>query len=246
MFTGLVETSGLLVSLELLPISPRPNTIQSLDPQEIGRRLTIAVPEWFLTSLGDSIAVNGCCLTDLGNYDKPFEKPFEKPFDKPSEKPKSVSDDLTKADSLSRFVRFDVSPESLSKTNLSKLQKGSLVHLERALLPTTRLGGHMVLGHVDGKGIVNEVVPKDGFWYLSIKISKELSRYVVSKGSLAIDGVSLTVNRIVDEKDFSSVEFMLIPHTWQLTRFSQVAVGDEINIEVDILAKHLERLHQRS
>lgn len=104
----------------------------------------------------------------------------------------------------------------------------------------------MVLGHVDGKGLVNEVVPKDGFWYLSIKISRELSRYVVSKGSLAIDGVSLTVNRIVDEKDFSSVEFMLIPHTWQLTRFSQVAVGDEINIEVDILAKHLERLHQRS
>lgn len=238
MFTGLVETSGLLVSLELLPVSPRPNTIQSSDPQESGRRLTIAVPEWFLTSLGDSIAVNGCCLTDLGNYDKPFEKP--------SEKPKSVGDDLTRTDSLSRFVRFDVSPESLSKTNLSKLQKGSLVHLERALLPTTRLGGHMVLGHVDGKGLVNEVVPKDGFWYLSIKISRELSRYVVSKGSLAIDGVSLTVNRIVDEKDFSSVEFMLIPHTWQLTRFSQVAVGDEINIEVDILAKHLERLHQRS
>lgn len=139
-------------------------------------------------------------------------------------------------------LTFHVSPETLSKTSLAELKIGSLVNLERAMRPTDRLGGHIVLGHVDGTGEITKIEAHSGFWFVEIKISRNLSRYVVSKGSIAIDGVSLTVNALRDEQDSSYLSFMLIPVTWSSTRFHGTHIGSRVNIEVDMIAKHVERL----
>jgi riboflavin synthase len=139
-------------------------------------------------------------------------------------------------------LTFHVSPETLSKTSLGQLKPKSKVNLERAIRPTDRFGGHMVLGHVDGVSRVLEVKEEAGFWNLIIDLQTGLSKYTVSKGSIAIDGVSLTINSIEEVANKSHLSFMLIPVTWQTTALSQLKVNDIVNIEVDILAKHVERL----
>lgn len=139
-------------------------------------------------------------------------------------------------------LTFHVSPETLAKTSLAELKVKDLVNLERAMRPTDRLGGHIMLGHVDGTGVVTKVEADQGFWFLEVRIDRSLSKYVVSKGSIAIDGVSLTVNALRDEGDQSILSFMLIPVTWTTTRLHQARAGSLVNIEVDMIAKHLERL----
>jgi riboflavin synthase len=132
----------------------------------------------------------------------------------------------------------DVSNETLTRTTLGSLKEGAPVNLERSLLPTTRLGGHLVSGHVDGLGRVGDI-RDDGRsqrWFFSAP--KKLLRYVAEKGSIAVDGVSLTVNR-VDEYGF---EVNLVPHTVANTAFASAVVGASINIEVDIVARYVERL----
>lgn len=140
------------------------------------------------------------------------------------------------------LLTFHVSHETLAKTSLGQLRVGALVNLERAMRPTDRLGGHIVLGHVDGTGELTCIENSDGFWLVKVLIQKDLARYVVSKGSIAVDGVSLTVNAIHDRETHSELSFMLIPVTWTTTAFHTLNVGSRVNIETDIIAKHIERL----
>ena len=157
---------------------------------------------------GESIAVNGVCLT-------------------------------AKNISVRKFT-VDVSPESLARTNLGKLSMGSKVNLERALRLSDRLGGHMVSGHVDAVSIVLERRPVGDFVQFTFGIPAGLSKYIIEKGSIGIDGTSLTVNSC-DDKSFSIV---VIPHTLDVTLLGKLREGDSVNIEVDLIGKYVEKMLQ--
>lgn len=137
-------------------------------------------------------------------------------------------------------LRFDVSAETRRCTTLGELTAGEQVNLEKALLPTTRLGGHLVSGHVDGVGQVLQRSPDDGYERLRVRIPHGLDRYFAYKGSVCLDGVSLTVNAVSGDE----ADLMLIPHTLQVTNLSRLRAGDRVNVEVDIVARYLERLLQ--
>ena len=133
----------------------------------------------------------------------------------------------------------DLSPETMARTNLGDLEPGRRVNLERPLLPTDRLSGHFVQGHVDGTGELLEVAPiGDGNWTLRVRAPEETLKYLVFKGSVTIDGISLTVARL----DGEIVEVAVIPHTYQETNLSDRRPGERVNLECDVLAKHVERL----
>ncbi len=163
-------------------------------------------------TLGASISVNGACLTAV-------ELAAE------------------------HFVA-DLAPETLRRTNLGDLRPESPVNLERPLRVNSRLDGHFVLGHVDGTADVLSLKPLgDGNWWLEIAMPAELSRYVVSKGSMALDGISLTVAEVKDiGSGQESIAFTIIPHTYEHTTLRAYRQGSRVNVEVDILAKHLEKL----
>jgi riboflavin synthase len=146
---------------------------------------------------------------------------------------------LTAVDLAAGQFSTDLAPETLKRTNLGGLQPGSPVNLERPLRANSRLDGHFVLGHVDGTAeIVALEALGEGNWWLRIRVPRELLRYIVSKGSLAVDGISLTVAEIEDEL----VSFTIIPHTYEHTTLRTYSAGSRVNLEVDILAKHLEKL----
>ena len=133
----------------------------------------------------------------------------------------------------------DLSPETLKRSNLGSLQPGSLVNLERPLRATGRLDGHFVLGHVDGTAEVISLAPLgDDNWWLRIQVPTELARYLVEKGSLAVDGISLTIA----ETEGGLAGFTIIPHTFEHTALRTLRPGMQVNLEADILAKHLEKL----
>ena len=187
MFTGLVATGGRVAALR-------------------GGRLTIELDAPLDLASGDSIAVNGVCLTASEVRDRGFDA--------------------------------DVMGETLRRTTLGELEAGDRVNLEPALRASDRLGGHIVQGHVDGTGVV-ESVGSEGFArVVRVEAGPELLRYVVEKGSIAVDGVSLTVAE-VDDESFSAG---LIPETLERTTFGAVAVGRRVNLEVDVLAKYVEKL----
>lgn len=193
MFTGLIEALG-----EVLAFTPQPT----------GARLRIEAPAIVDgASEGDSICVNGVCLTAV-----------------------SISE---------RAFSADLAPETLARTNLSTLKPGDPVNLERSLLPTTRLGGHILQGHVDGVGSVLEIKELgEGNWWLTIEVPSELERYLVFKGSIAIDGISLTVASVEGRR----VGVTLIPHTWTHTNLNRRSPGDPVNLETDIIAKYVEKM----
>jgi riboflavin synthase len=141
------------------------------------------------------------------------------------------------------YFSADLAPETLKRTNLGALEPHAPVNLERPLRANSRLDGHFVLGHVDGTA---EIVALDPLgndnWWLRIRVPSELTRYIVSKGSLAVDGISLTVAEV--EGDL--VSFTVIPHTYEHTTLHAYRAGSFVNVEVDILAKHLEKLVSRS
>lgn len=159
--------------------------------------------------LGESIAVNGVCLTVVAFGERSFAA--------------------------------DASSETLALTTLGALPAGAPVNLERAMRPTDRLGGHLVSGHVDGVGRVEAVVPDARAQRWRFAAAPELLRYVARKGSICVDGVSLTVNAV----DAAGFEVALIPHTLAHTAFSATAVGAAVNLEVDLVARYVERLLQR-
>lgn len=161
-------------------------------------------------NLGDSISVNGTCLT-VADFDK-------------------------------QLAEFSVglAPETLRKTSLIELEKGSWVNLERALRPSTRMGGHFVQGHVDGTGQIVELKPEGDSLWVKVKTSKEILRYIVPKGFIAVDGTSLTVVDVFEEED--CFNFMLVAYTQQNVVIPMKKVGQKVNLEVDILGKYVERL----
>ena len=191
MFTGIIETLG---------------AITEVDSATDSSRLSIRGEVTDGTAIGDSIAVNGVCLTAT-----------------------TVDGDVFTA---------DVMAETLRRTTLGSLRPGDVVNLERAATATTRLGGHLVQGHVDGVGRVTARAPAGAFDEVTITLPGELLAYVVEKGSIAIDGISLTVARVSD----SEITIGLIPETLQRTTLGRRAVGDAVNIEVDVIAKYVERL----
>jgi riboflavin synthase len=158
------------------------------------------------TSLGDSIAVSGCCLTAT-----------------------SVDEGA---------LEFDAVPETLERTTIGRLDAGATVNLERALRVGEPLGGHFVQGHVDGRGRVRSVASDGDGARLWLDLEPQLLRYCVKKGSLAVDGVSLTIT----ELDEGGLGVALVPHTLRETTLAQLQPGDEVNLEVDLLAKYAERL----
>ncbi len=164
--------------------------------------------------LGESVAVNGVCLTVAA---------------------------LPKDD----VAEFFASAETLACTNLGALNAGSTVNLERAVSLNTRLSGHLVQGHVDGVAVLRSVLPEAGAWKLEIDIPANLARFCVEKGSVALNGISLTINTLQDFADGTlRLGLTIIPHTWEYTNLHAVKIEDAINIEVDVMAKYVERLCQ--
>jgi riboflavin synthase len=204
MFTGIVERTGKIVSLL------RPSDYGG---QALGSGITqliIDPGKSFETSIGDSVAVNGCCLTVTSNK--------------------------------VQLLAFDVSSETLAKTSLAALRESDEVNLERALRVGDRLGGHLVSGHVDGTGDITRVKKQPEGWEVAVTVPHEMGRYFVAKGSICVDGVSLTVNSLADADDHTTIELMLIPTTVSLTSLKFLAVGQKVNVEVDPIGKYLERL----
>lgn len=193
MFTGIIEGVG---------------RIAALDAVGGDVRLTVAVGSlpFDAVQLGESIAVNGVCLTVIA-------------FDASS-------------------FQADASTETLALTTLGRLAPGAVVNLERAMRPTDRLGGHLVSGHVDGLGAVVGIHDDARAQRWRFAAPAALLKYIAKKGSICVDGVSLTVNE-VDEEGF---EVALIPHTVAHTAFAHTAVGDAVNLEIDLVARYVERL----
>ncbi len=191
MFTGLVQSLA---------------TVQEITPEGPGVRLTIAEPTIAgSATLGDSIAINGCCLTVVA-------------IDQGA-------------------LAFEAGPETLLRTTLGKLTVGDSVNLEISLCMGDTLGGHLVSGHIDGVGSVDQRQDDAEWSTFWICVPGELTRQMASKGSVAVDGVSLTLVDVEDER-FSVA---LIPHTLQVTTLGSRKVGDRVNLETDLLAKYVER-----
>lgn len=192
MFTGIIEEIGKIASLE-----------KSADGARIQISARIVVNE---TNEGDSIAVNGVCLTAL--------------------------------DIKSDGFAADVSGETLRRSTLESLRVGSIVNLERAVTPLTRLGGHIVQGHVDATGKFLSATQTGDFWTIRIGFPPEMAKYLVYKGSISVEGVSLTIAELAE----NYFEIAVIPKTWELTNFSALKTGDAVNLEADVIAKYVERI----
>jgi len=197
MFTGLVESLGKVANIATATDS----AVITFD----------SVPFADQLSIGDSVSVNGTCLT------------------------------VTKLGKESFSV--DVMTQTLKLTSLQNLEKGDAVNLERAALVSSRLGGHIVQGHIDGTGFISQLAPGEKWLQLDIQFPSELMKYVVPQGSICIDGVSLTVGSVSD--DLNQITVWLIPETLAKTNLSAKEPGDLVNIEVDVLAKYVERLTKR-
>ena len=197
MFTGIVEELGEVVAQEDLGDATRMTIRGPIVTSDAGH--------------GDSIAVNGVCLT--------------------------VVDVLADGQ-----FSADVMAETLNRSSLRALAPGSPVNLERAAAVNSRLGGHIVQGHVDGTGTVIARSPSQHWEIVRIGLPREISRYVVEKGSITVDGISLTVSALADEDGTGWFEVSLIPTTLALTTLGRAAVGTPVNLEVDVIAKYVERL----
>lgn len=193
MFTGLVRDIGEIADVRRVDDSRRLVVDTELDLSD--------------AEIGESIAVDGACLT------------------------------VVESPSPSRFAA-DVSPETARATTLDEVEEGDRVHLERALRVGDRLGGHFVQGHVDGVGRVESVVREEESWILTADAPEETARWLIPKGSVAVDGVSLTVNGV----DGSEFWVTIVPHTADETKLAAYESGDPVNIEADLLGKYAEKI----
>ena len=199
MFTGIVAAIGKIETLTSLG-----------SDADSGVRLHIHAGRLPLTDvqLGDSIAIQGACMTVIAKTDTHFD--------------------------------VDVSRESLSKT--MGLDKPGEVNLEKALTLADRLGGHLVTGHVDGLGEVTVFETVGESWHLAIRVPAELAKFFAYKGSVTVNGTSLTVNQVRDEKTGTEIDINLIPHTLEMTTLKHLQAGVKVNLEIDLIARYCERL----
>ena len=197
MFTGLVECTGKVLAVV---------------PVEQGARYTVQIPFAAELALGDSVAVNGCCLT----VDK-------------------ISD---------AGVEFDLLTQTMRVTSLGTLVPGALCNLERAMGGSGRFGGHFVMGHVDCTAEVVSITPVGQDHMVRIRIPADYLRYTIDKGSICIDGISLTIAAI--HADTAELEFWITPHTWQRTIMHAYTPGTVVDIEVDMIAKYVEKMFNRA
>ena len=201
MFTGIITGVGRIVAVHDLG--------SSLDH---GKRLTLQAPAGYLddVGLGDSIALNGACMT------------------------------VTTLDVARHQFTIDISAESLART--SGLDQQGSVNLEKALRANDRLGGHIVSGHVDGIGQVSHFAQVGESWELRVLAPLALARYLAYKGSITVNGVSLTVNQVVDQSDGAEISINLIPHTVEHTALGSLQAGSQVNLEIDLIARYVERM----
>ncbi|RQO64285.1 riboflavin synthase [Variovorax sp. KBW07] len=204
MFTGIITGVGRIVATHDLGTS-----------SSFGKRLSIAAPDGYLddVGLGDSIALNGACMTVT-----------------------------TLAPERQQFT-IEISAESLDKT-AGLTEEGSRINLEKALRASDRLGGHIVSGHVDGIGTVSFFEPIGESWELRVVAPPALARFLAYKGSITINGVSLTVNSVKDIADGAEVSINLIPHTVENTSLGGLKAGSKVNLEIDTVARYVERMLQ--
>lgn len=195
MFTGIVEETGAVERIESTPRSIR-----------LGVRSRVCAKG---VKLGDSIAVNGCCLTVVQ---------FARRKD-------------------AKVIEFDLLRETWGRTNLHAVKVGSAVNLERSLRANDRLGGHFVTGHIDGVGCVSRWERDGSDWVLEVSAPPELMRYMVFKGAVALDGISLTVAAVTPK----SFRIWIIPHTYEVTALRERTVGGLVNLEADLLGKYVEK-----
>jgi riboflavin synthase len=198
MFTGLIEDVGSVHAIEKTGQDWLLRVKCSFDMATI--------------KLGDSIAVNGACLTVISKDAQGFA--------------------------------VQISQESVDKTTFKKLAAGAILNMERALMIGGRLDGHMVQGHVDAVGQVERITPRGRSIEIWFRLAAEAGRYIIAKGSIAVDGVSLTVNEVVDGGGISRFSVNIIPHTQKKTTLAGLAPGHEVNIETDLLGRYVERLMQ--
>ena len=201
MFTGIITGLGHITHVKAL----------GTDASH-GKQLAISTPVGYLddVQLGDSIALNGACMT------------------------------VTTFDAAASTFTIDISAESLDKT--AGLAEPGAVNLEKALRAHDRLGGHMVSGHVDGIGRVSHFERVGESWELRIETSAELARFIAYKGSITVNGVSLTVNRVLDTATGCELSINLIPHTIENTTLGLLAAGRNVNLEIDLIARYVERM----
>jgi riboflavin synthase len=192
MFTGIIEELGQVRSVEVIGDNARIVIRADLVTEDIHE--------------GDSIAVNGVCLTALDVQRGSFAA--------------------------------DVSRETLDRSTLGRLGPGAPVNLERSVTPVTRLGGHIVQGHVDARGKFLSATDHGGSWTVRISYPPKIARYLVFKGSVAVEGISLTIAALTDDY----FEIAIIPKTWEVTNFSHLKPGDDVNLEADVIAKYVERI----
>jgi riboflavin synthase len=231
MFTGLIEELGTIVDQNITGTS----LCLKIEAERIFSEISdgAETPQNGL-KIGDSIAVNGVCLT--ATEVQPHMIGHALPYFKVT----AVEETLEKTTFGSLIVgnKDKVSTDDTVRTDGSVPKTGQRVNLERAVTLETRLGGHLVQGHVDGVAAICDIQDKDGSWEFSFIIAPEMTRYLTSKGSIAIDGVSLTVASI----EQSCLTVAIIPHTYYHTNFQFLKIGDTVNVEFDIIAKMVERL----
>lgn len=201
MFTGIITGVGRISAAQPLG-----------DTHQHGKRLTLACPAHYLDDVapGDSIALNGACMT------------------------------VTSLDVAQQQFTIEISAESLGKT--AGLDGAGPINLEKALRATDRLGGHLVSGHVDGIGHVTHFEPVGESWLLQLLAPQTLAKYLAYKGSIVVNGVSLTVNQVQDLPDGCRMSINLVAHTLQHTTLGTLAVGSRVNLEVDLIARYVERM----
>jgi riboflavin synthase len=192
MFTGIIENIGKITLIEEV----NHNYVIKIEIANLSMNI----------SNGDSIAINGACLTVTNVKDNIFS--------------------------------FDLSPETMKLTSFKYLIKNDLVNIEFPLTLNKFISGHITTGHIDTVGVIEKLLKNTDSWFIQIKIDKIYLKYIVHKGSICIDGISLTINQIQG----NIIDLMVIPHTYQNTIIKNYSLGDSVNIEVDYIAKHLEKL----
>jgi riboflavin synthase len=201
MFTGIITGLGRITDARALGVDA-----------SHGKLLTVTTPRGYLddVQLGDSIALNGACMT------------------------------VTSFDSAANRFTLDISAESLAKT--AGLAEPGPVNLEKAMRANDRLGGHLVSGHVDGIGEVTHFAAVGESWELRVRTPADIARFIAYKGSITVNGVSLTVNRVTDTSDGCELSINLIPHTLENTTLGTLHTGARVNLEIDLIARYVERM----